>query len=71
MKNILSFGIAGRLYAAAGLLALALVGVGVFAYVRLTGVAETARLTAERRVPQLGSIDFPGQLLFKPRQGFG
>jgi methyl-accepting chemotaxis protein len=48
-----SLGLASRLYAASIVLSLALAGVAVLAYVRLTGVSATAELTGQTRVPQL------------------
>ena len=57
MNMFSSLGIAKRLYAVTAVLALALAGVAGFAYVKLNSVGELANQTAERRVPQLKSID--------------
>ncbi|MCC6248104.1 MAG: MCP four helix bundle domain-containing protein [Rubrivivax sp.] len=56
MKLLSSFGISRRLYGAAAVLALALLSVAVFAYVRLGDVADLARVTGNVRAPQLARM---------------
>ncbi|MBT9502325.1 MAG: MCP four helix bundle domain-containing protein [Burkholderiaceae bacterium] len=50
------FGVAGRLYALALILSLALSGVALLAYIRLSHVDRTAETTEAQRVPQLSRI---------------
>jgi methyl-accepting chemotaxis protein len=56
MSTFSSFGIARRLYAAVGLVSLALAGVAIFAYLELQVVVRDADYIAERRVPQMQRI---------------